>query len=311
MRLFRPLPRTLCLKAPGRFHNLAIVAPNGMAAQLMDSNLNQWIQLTLRWTHVFAAIMWVGTTFFFTWLDGRFTELVGGQPAEKPGALGESDKYIWMVHSGGFYRVDKQKVPAVMPEKLHWFKWEAAITWLSGILLFFLVYYHGGLMVPFEDSRIRSSTAVWLSMALLVASWPVYNFLWFRLVKNEMTGVVVSFAIVVGLSYCLTQVFAGRAAYLQLGGMFGTIMASNVWMRILPAQRRMVAALRAGQAPDQAEAAKAKACSKHNTFMAVAAVFTMISNHFPSITYGRQYSWAILSALVLAGWAAAMVIRRA
>jgi uncharacterized membrane protein len=148
-------------------------------------------------------------------------------------------------------------------------------------------------------------------MGLLAASWPVYNLLWFRLVKNEIAGVVASCALIVGLSYFLTLFFAGRAAYLQLGGMFGTIMAANVWMRILPAQRRMVAALKAGQTPDQAEALRAKACSKHNTFLAVAAVFTMISNHFPSITYGCSCSWAVLSALVLAGWGAAKVIRRA
>jgi len=287
------------------------VTSRKVAMDLMDSNFNQWIQLALRWTHVFAGIMWVGTTFFFTWLDGRFTELTKEQTGQSPGPQGEGGSYIWMVHSGGFYRVDKQKVPAVMPEKLHWFKWEAAVTWLSGIFLLALVYYHGGLMVPFEDARISASTAAWLSMALLAASWPVYNFLWFELVKNETAGVLVSVVLVAALSYFLTLMFSGRAAYLQLGGMFGTIMAANVWMRILPAQGRMVAALKAGQTPDQVEAQRAKACSKHNTFMAVAAVFTMISNHFPSITYGRQYSWVILTAMVLAGWGAAKIIRRA
>src|SRR5262245_14779219 len=126
----------------------------------MDPNVNEWIKLALRWFHVFASIMWVGTTYFFTWLDGRFVEL------EK--AANENDKNIWMVHSGGFYRVEKQKSPSVMPEKLHWFRWEAAITWMSGILLFLLVYYHGGLMVSLEDSRLSNAMAIWLSIGLLV-----------------------------------------------------------------------------------------------------------------------------------------------
>src|SRR5438477_615294 len=172
----------------------------------MDFDLNEWVKLVLRWIHVFASIMWVGTTYFFTWLDGRFSELTGN--STKAGTpAGEQDKHVWMVHSGGFYVVEKQKVPKVMPEKLHWFRWEAA----------------------------------------------------------------------------------------------------NAWMRILPAQRRMVAALKAGQEPNQTEALRAKTCSKHNTFLVVPVVFIMISKHFPTVTYGSRYNWAILSALVLAGWWAAKV----
>jgi len=216
-----------------------------------------------------------------------------------------------MVHSGGFYRVEKQKVPNVMPEKLHWFRWEAAITWLSGVLLLIMVYFHGGLMINFEDSPIGLGTAIWLSVGLLVAAWPVYDLLWFKLVKNETVGVFISLVLVVGMSWVLARLLSGRAAYMQLGGMFGTIMVANVWMRILPAQRRMVAALKAGNEPDQAEAARAKTSSKHNTFIVIPVVFIMISNHFPTITYGQRYNWVILSALVLGGWWAAKVIRRA
>src|SRR5205814_963138 len=147
--------------------------------------------LILRWVHVFAGIMWVGTTYFFTWLDGRFVEL------EEQAEGAKYEKNIWMVHSGGFYRVEKQKVPNVMPEKLHWFRWEAAITWLSGILLLFMVYFHGGLMINSEDSPINQGTAVGLSIGLLIAAWPIYDLLWFKLIKNETVGVVVSFVLVV------------------------------------------------------------------------------------------------------------------
>src|SRR3989440_2600254 len=272
--------------------------------------INEWTKLILRWVHVFAGIMWVGTTYFFTWLDGRFVELE--QKAEAAQSAIKLEKEIWMVHSGGFYRVEKQKVPNVMPEKLHWFRWEAAITWLSGILLFALVYYHGQLMVSLEDARLSNSAAVWLSLGLLVISVPFYDLFLVRLLKNEIIGVIVSAVAVTTLSWFLMRYFTGRAAYLQLGGMFGTIMAANVWMRILPAQRRMVAALKAGRPPNQAEAIRAKTSSKHNTFLAVPVVFIMISNHFPTITYGnRHYGWLILSGLVLAGWAAAKLIRRA
>jgi uncharacterized membrane protein len=273
----------------------------------MDPIVNEWIKLVLRWVHVFAGIMWVGTTYFFTWLDGRFVEL-----EEQAKTGGDAEKNVWMVHSGGFYRVEKQKVPKVMPEKLHWFRWEAAITWLSGILLFALIYYHGQLMVGLEDARLSHAAAVWLSLGLLLFSVPFYDYILVRLLRNEIAGVVVSFVVIAALSWFLMHYFTGRAAYLQLGGMMGTIMVANVWMRILPAQRRMVAALKAGREPNQAEALRAKTCSKHNTFMAIPVVFIMISNHFPTITYGNQrYGWLILSGLVLAGWGAAKIIRRA
>jgi uncharacterized membrane protein len=294
----------------------------------MNPELHEWIKLVLRWVHVFSSILWVGTTYFFTWLDGRFVEL------EAQAKAANAEKEVWMVHSGGFYRVEKQKVPNVMPEKLHWFRWEAAITWLSGLLLFALVYYHGGLMVSLEDARIKPATAIWLSVALILLSVPIYDLLWFKLVKSQLTGVVISYLIIVALCFLMAGVapinldahvpaawqglfdlreplFTGRAAYLQLGAMLGTIMTANVWMRILPAQRRMVAALKAGQEPNQAEALRAKTCSKHNTFIVLPVVFIMISNHFPTITYGHRYNWAVLSALVLAGWWAARIIRRA
>jgi uncharacterized membrane protein len=275
----------------------------------MDPNVNEWIKLILRWVHVFAGIMWVGTTYFFTWLDGRFVEL-----EKQAKAGGNPEKNVWMVHSGGFYRVEKQKVPNVMPEKLHWFRWEAALTWLSGILLFLLVYYHGRLMVSLDEdvARLSHAAAVWLSVGLLAVSVPFYDLIMVRVLKNEIIGVIVSFVVVMALSWFLMRYLMGRAAYLQLGAMFGTIMVANVWMRILPAQRRMVAALKTGQEPNQTEALRAKNCSKHNTFLAVPVVFLMISNHFPTITYGNQhYGWLILSGLVLAGWGAAKLIRRA
>jgi len=269
-------------------------------------NTINWADLIIRWTHVFAGILWVGTTYYFTWLDGRFSELeskVSLPP--KPGET--SEKHVWMVHSGGFYVVEKQRVPNIMPEKLHWFRWEAALTWLSGFLLLALVYYHGRQLVPPEDWPISRSTALWISLGSLIIGWLVYDLLWSsKPFKNELLGVIVCYGLVVASTYELFRVFGPRAACIQLGAIFGTIMAANVWMRILPAQRRMVAALKAGKEPNQQEAKRAKARSKHNTFIVLPVVLLMLSNHFPV-----TYDWKVVSALVLVGWAIAKVIRRA
>ena len=268
----------------------------------MNPELGQWLDAIVRWVHVFAGIMWVGTTYYFTWLDGRFMELENSE--DKKG------EPVWMVHSGGFYRVEKQKAPQPLPLNLHWFRWEAGLTWMSGMALFIMVYYMGGLMINLEESRISNNTAIGLSVGLLIGGWLVYDLVLGRLFKNEFVGATVSFILIAGLSWFLVRDFSGRAAFLQLGSMFGTIMVANVWMRILPAQRRMVAALKEGKPPDAGEAKRAKSASKHNTFMAVPTVFIMISNHFP-IAYGHRHNWIVLSAVVLVGWIAARMIRRA
>jgi uncharacterized membrane protein len=271
------------------------------AQQFMNPEFANWLDALLRWFHVFAGIMWVGTTYYFTWLDGRFTAL------EKSAEKGEP---VWMVHSGGFYRVEKQKMPQPLPVDLHWFRWEAALTWLSGICLFILVYYMGGLMISVEDSRISNQAAIALSVGMLIAGWIIYDLVLTRIVKSEKVFPIVAFALIVATNWLLARYLSGRAAFLQLGAMFGTIMVANVWMRILPAQRRMVAALKAGQRPNAAEAYRAKNVSRHNTFMAVPLVFIMVSNHFP-MAYGSRYNWMILSVVVLVGWFAAKIIRRA
>lgn len=269
---------------------------------------NEWLELLVRWAHVFAGIMWVGATYYFTWLDGRFTEL------EEQAAKGEkAEKFVWMVHSGGFYLVEKQKRPQLMPQALHWFRWEAAITWLTGIFLFALMYYRGGNLfssdtVQGEPGALSKSAAIWLSVGLLAAGWVVYDLLW-KFCPREMPGVVISYGLIVGASWVCFHFFGPRGAFLQMGAMLGTIMAANVWMRILPAQRRMIAALKAGGEPDLKEGSSAKARSKHNSFIVIPVVFMMLSQHYPAL-YGGQ-SWLILSGMVLLGWGAAKLIRRA
>ena len=273
----------------------------------MNPTLSEWLNLVLRWIHVFAGIMWVGTTYYFTWLDARLSE------EEKAVANTGETAQIWMVHSGGFYVVEKRKVPDLVSRTLHWFRWEAGTTWLSGFALLVLVYYIGGGALVDADVRDLSvGVAIAAGIAVLIVGWIVYDVMMLSLLrKNEKAFAVIAYIMVVGLTYGLTRLFSGRAAYIHVGALFGTIMAANVWMRILPAQKKMIAALNAGQKPDDALSAQAKLRSKQNTFMAVPVVFIMISNHFPGVTYGDQYNWAVLAVLILLGWIAAKFIRRA
>ena len=273
----------------------------------IDPNVSEWLNLILRWIHVFAAIMWVGTTYYFTWLDARLSE------EEKAATNTGSPAQIWMVHSGGFYVVEKRKVPDLVSRTLHWFRWEAATTWLSGFALLVVVYYIGGGVLVDQDVReITLTTAIAIGIGLLIATWFVYDVLILSpLGKREQIFAAVAFVIVVAIAFGLTRVLSGRAAYIHVGAMFGTIMAANVWIRILPAQRQMIAAINAGRKPDEALSAQAKLRSKQNTFMAVPTVFLMISNHFPAATYGDRYNWVILVLLVVTGWIAAKFIRRA
>jgi uncharacterized membrane protein len=269
--------------------------------------LSEWLNLNVRWVHVFAGIMWIGTTYYFTWLDARLTE------EEKAVADTATPAQVWMVHSGGFYVVEKRKLPDLFSRKLHWFRWEAATTWLSGMLLLVVVYYlGGGALVDRDVSNISVGAAVALGVGLLVVTWVVYDLMMISpLGKNEKAFAVIAYLLVVAVTFGLTRVLSGRAAYIHVGAMFGTIMAANVWMRILPAQRKMIAAIKEGREVDQTLAAQAKFRSKQNTFMVVPVVFIMISNHFPGVTYGDRYNWAILSVLILLGWIAAKFIRRA
>lgn len=249
----------------------------------MPYTIQEWLNLAIRWTHVFAGIMWIGQTYFFTWLDHRLHE--------------EPD--VWMVHSGGFYLVNKHGLDAMRSQKLHWFKWEAATTWLSGLALFILVYYTGGLF---------HGRQVWTSVGLLVAAWIIYDLLWMTRI-HEAAGAAISYLLLAALIALATRIFDGRAAYMQVGATLGTLMAANVWIRILPGQRKLIAAAAAGQQPDMRLADRAKQRSKQNTFMVVPVVFIMISNHFPVATYGNQYNGIILAVLVLVGWGAAAILR--
>ena len=260
----------------------------------------EWLHLAARWIHVIAAIMWIGDSFLFMWMD---RSLVAPSRPREGDVVGE----LWMVHSGGFYEVVKRRVlaPGEMPRTLHWFMWEAYTTWITGMLLLGIVYYFSGgvYLIDRSVSGLGLGAAIGISLGLLVAAWLVYDALWRSpLARSPALAAGVGFALIVATSYGLTRIYPGRAAFIQLGAMLGTIMVTNVAHVIIPAQRAMVAATRAGRAADAALGVKAKQRSTHNHYLTLPVLFTMLSNHFPS-TYGSRHAWLVLALLVITGTA--------
>ena len=261
----------------------------------MTSWLADWANLLLRWTHFIAGIAWIGSSFYFIWLD----RALAAPAAPRSGVEGN----LWMVHSGGFYQVEKRRPgPGEVPPVLHWFKWEALLTWITGISLLVLVYYlSGAYLLDPSVSRIGRGTATALGIALLIAGWFLYDLLW-RSPLVEWRGVAATISLVAlaAVTFLLCRVFSGRAAFMHVGSLLGTIMVANVWLRILPAQHQMLGATRAGQPADFTLGERAKQRSVHNSYMTFPLLFIMLSNHYPA-TYSGPFNWLVLSFLFIAG----------
>ncbi len=263
---------------------------------MLDGHLGEWLNVGFRWLHVVAGAAWIGTSFYFNFLNNALRppeparDRVGGE--------------LWAVHGGGFYHVEKFTVaPAELPAKLHWFKWEAYFTWISGFSLLFVVYYLGspGVLVDPQVADIGRWTATAIGLGFLLAGWWVYDALCKSpLIDRAVTFSVVTFGLVAASAFGLSQVLSGRAAYIHVGAMLGTLMAANVFAVIIPSQREMVAAMGEGREPDGALGKQAGRRSLHNNYMTLPVLFIMVSNHFPS-TFGAEFDWAILTAIVLAG----------
>ncbi len=261
----------------------------------MTSLLFDWANLLIRWAHVLAGIMWIGTSFYFIWLDSSLRKRKADDAI-----AGES----WMVHGGGFYQVEKYLVaPEKLPEELHWFKYEAYFTWLTGFALMAIVYYWGAEAFLINPSVMELSVreAIGISLMSLLAGWIVYDLLC-RMPIGNHTGLlaVAVFALIAAACIGYPQVYSGRAAYLHIGAFIGTIMAANVLFVIIPGQKKTVAALLKGEVPDPAYGKQAKQRSLHNNYLTLPVLFMMISNHYP-IVFGHDLSWMIALGIVIAG----------
>lgn len=265
----------------------------------MDPYLAEWLNLLARWLHVIAGIAWIGTSFYFIWLDNHLQA-----PEAKSDADDRVSGELWSVHGGSFYRAQNYRpAPIVLPETLHWFKWEAYWTWLSGMFLLILIYWLGAemYMVDPDAAQISPTTAVAIAAAILVGGWIVYDLLCrLPLGDNEVVFAVVLLTLCSLLAWGLCQLFSGRSAYIHFGAVLGTIMVANVFFVIIPSQRHMVAAAERDETPDASRAIRAKRRSVHNTWFTLPVLFTMTSHHF-AITYGHEYNWAILIAISVAG----------
>jgi uncharacterized membrane protein len=265
-----------------------------VAASLIDSYWDDWLELGFRWLHVVAGIVWIGTSFYFVALDNH----LGRPRVAEPDVAGES----WEIHGGGFYRISKYRVaPDELPEPLHWFKWEAYTTWLSGFGLLVVLYYANAdtYLIDKSVADISVAAAIAISLIGLAAAWVIYDVAC-RLFKSDVVIGLLLLAMVVASAYGAGQVFSGRAAYLQVGAMLGTIMAANVLFNIIPAHWELVRAKEAGREPDPAPGLEAKRRSVHNNYLTLPVVFTMISNHF-AFTYEHDHAWLVLVALLLIG----------
>ncbi|HUG02403.1 MAG TPA: urate hydroxylase PuuD [Longimicrobiales bacterium] len=255
--------------------------------------MRELLDLTFRWIHVIAAIMWIGNSLLYNWLDRSL------RPSRDPRDV-EGD--AWLIHSGGFYHVEKRRRLDELPRPLHWFKWQAYTTWLSGAALLVVVYYLGGralLLGP--GATMSDGAAIATSAGILLGSWLAYEALW----RSPLSGAPglasgLSLALVAAVGFALTQVFGGRAAFLHLGAVMGTLMAGNVATAIMPAQRSLVRSVEEGGQPDPRLSTAAKERSVHNNYMAFPVIVLMLSSHFPGL-YGHRWNWLVLAVLVAGG----------
>lgn len=265
----------------------------------MDPHYVEFLTLLVRWLHIVAGIAWIGASFYFIWLDHSIEPPPPGSIAAQQGVSGE----LWAVHGGGFYNPQKYAVaPATLPQKLHWFKWEAYTTWLSGTALLMLVYWWRA-QVMMVDSRVAALTGgqvVGIAIASMVGSWFFYDALCRSPLgkRDGWLGLIV-FSLLTLLAWGLTRTMSGRAAFMQVGAAIGTIMAANVFFIIIPGQKKMVTAMRQGQLPDPVYGQRGKQRSVHNNYFTLPVVLIMISIHYPA-AYGHHDNWAVLAVASVA-----------
>jgi uncharacterized membrane protein len=260
----------------------------------LEAYLLDWLTLLARWAHIVVGIAWIGASFYFIWLDNHL------EPAQDPKLAGE----LWAIHGGGFYRAEKfRSAPAALPATLHWFKWEAYWTWITGFVLLVLVYYLGADVYLIDPAVMKLSRAAAIGVGLgsVVLGLVLYEGLCRSPLGKNETGLALALLVIFGITaWGLTQIFSGRGAFIHFGAILGTIMAANVAHVIIPGQRELVRAKQEGRQPDERFSLMGKQRSVHNTYFTLPVIFTMISGHH-AMTFGHRWNWLVLIAMALAG----------
>ncbi len=263
---------------------------------MIDIAYVDWLELVFRWLHLIAGIAWIGSSFYFIFLDLSLRKRAGMPDAIK----GES----WNVHGGGFYLMQKYQVaPAEMPEELHWFKWEAYFTWISGFALMIIIYYWGAesFLIDTDVMRLRPWQAIGISVGAFAAGWFIYDWLCKSpLGKNGLALSAVVFVLILLAAYGFTHVYSGRGAFVHVGALVGTIMVANVFFIIIPNQKIVVADLIAGREPAAQLGDEAKQRSTHNNYLTLPVLLMMISSHFPMI-FSNRHSWVVVALVLIIG----------
>jgi uncharacterized membrane protein len=265
-----------------------------MSAYLLD-----WVNLLGRWVHMITGIAWIGASFYFIWLDNSLEPPKSEADRDK-GVSGE----VWSVHGGGMYHAQKYQVAAEkLPETLHWFKWEAYTTWISGMFMLALMYWYSAEIYLIDPAvaNLSKPVAVLIGAALIVVGWFAYDRLCKSAIGNrENLMAAVLFVALSIIAYLLCQLFSGRGAYMHFGAMLGTIMVGNVFFVIIPGQKDMVRSIQQGSEPDPIHGIRGKQRSVHNTYFTLPVLFVMVSNHY-AMTYGHELNWLILIAITMIG----------
>ena len=259
-----------------------------------EGHLMEWLNIVVRVMHITFGIAWIGASFYFVFLENALNR--------KENIRDEIAGDLWAVHGGGFYYLEKYKVaPKQIPKNLHWFKYEAYFTWLSGFALLFIIYYFNAsaTMIDANLLKLTPPAAISISIGSFIVAWLLYDWLCKSpLVKKGWLFTLIGILLLTGFAYFYSHVFNGRAAFIHFGAMIGSIMVANVFFVIIPSQKAMVNAAKKGIPPDPAKGKKALFRSLHNNYFTLPVLFVMVSNHFPS-TFGNKYQWIVLAAITL------------
>ena len=266
---------------------------------MMSAYLFEWLNLLGRWVHMITGIAWIGASFYFIWLDNHLQAPKSTNDVVK-GVSGE----LWSVHGGGMYHAQKyQLAPQELPETLHWFKWEAYTTWISGMFMLALMYWYGAELYLIDPgvADLSKPAAIAIGAAVIAFGWLAYDWLCKSAFgDNERGMALIMFVALTALAFALCQIFSGRGAYMHFGAMLGTIMVGNVFFVIIPGQKDLIKAKHEGRLPDPIHGIRGKQRSVHNTYFTLPVLFVMISNHY-AMTYGHKLNWLILIAITMIG----------